>query len=198
MNNYLIRKLAAVAGVLLLAAACSLAQAQSPIQPSTERGNAPIAAQTLASAKLLNLSGKYLGREDELCENSNAAMAVDHLSFDYQINGLSLAGALLVNCDTPQCQSGLPLATVTECPIPPSPCEAGIRKKVEQGTVPACMKGDPAGAGTVEVLAIEPWETSGTYTVMAFFLETGERSNTVSTQVNRIKNLSDSSLLLHP
>ena len=110
-------------------------------------------------------------------------MAIDQLSFDYEADDANLAGALLVKCDSGNCMSGVPLGTVTSCPKPPSPCDPDMREALEEGLVPACLTGNPADRGSVKVLAMTPWEAASTYLVMAFFEESGRRSNTVSTIV---------------
>ena len=173
-------RLSAVVIVFCVTPACS----DLPTAASRNETFTPIQhSAPTASVQLSNLKGTYLGRANKLCDVPDGSMAIDRLSFDYEVSGDNLAGALLVKCDSGNCMSGVPLGTVTACPRPPSPCDAAITEALEQGLAPACLTGDPVTKGSVEVLAMTPWEETSTYLVMAFFEESGRRSNTVSTIV---------------
>jgi hypothetical protein len=164
---------------LIVMTAC----AQLPTQPSDRPGGMQAGIERIEPVRLENFNGTYIGRQSDLCEIPNSPMAIDHLSFDFAISGVDLSGAWLVACDTPKCESGRPLGAVTECPVPPHPCDAGLRHALEQGAAPACLTGDPTGAGSIEVLTMQPWERRSTYNVVAYFENSGDRSNTVSTTV---------------
>lgn len=159
--------------------------------------DAPSAAAGSVLVWLSNLTGKYVGRANEICEPAAAPLvplalltplaplAIDELSLTFHNSGVSLAGAVLINCATPECQNGVPLGTVTECPVRPSPCDVNIWTAMAKGTAPACLTGDPTAAGSLDILALEPWDESGIYNVTAYFAASGDRSNTVSTTVER-------------
>jgi hypothetical protein len=164
---------------LVVASACS----PLPTAASPSEALAPVQHSASAVVRLSNLNGTYLGRANKLCDEADASMAIDRLSFDFEVSAGDLSGALLVKCDAGNCMSGIPLGTVTTCPKPPSPCDADITDAMEEGLAPACLTGDPMSKGSVDVLAMTPWQESSTYLVMAFFEETGKRSNTVSTIV---------------
>lgn len=183
MTSVPLRRLSGVAAALCLTSACS----PLPTQPSGRTRDGDVTSTLVGSAPvwLSNLTGKYVGRADELCEPEAAPMAIDQLSLTFQIHGVNLAGALLVNCDTPECQNGVPLGTVTECLVPPSPCDLNIRMAMAKGTAPACLTGDPANAGSLDVLAVDAPDGSSTYHVTAYFAASGDHSNTVSTTVER-------------
>jgi hypothetical protein len=171
---------AAAVMALFVTSACS-----TPTAASRTEVVAPVQHSASASVRLSNLNGTFLGRANTLCDATGSSMAIDRLSFDYEVSDGNLAGALLVRCDAGNCMSGVPLGTVTACPKRPSPCDADMTAALEQGLAPACMTGDPATRGTVDVLAMTPWQDASTYLVMAFFEQTGKRSNTVSTIVER-------------
>jgi len=133
--------------------------------------------------RLSNLRGVYLGRANKICDGVDSTNAVDQLSFDYEVQDANLSGALLVKCDSGNCMSGVPLGTVAACPKLPSPCDPDVRDALEQGLMPACLTGNPTDRGSVNVLAMTPWEEASTYLVMAFFEESGKRSNTISAVV---------------
>lgn len=180
MTGNTISRFFGVAIVLCVTSACSdlptaasRNEAFTPIQPSG----------AAASVRLSNLRGTYLGRANKLCDAQDSSVAIDRLSFDYEVSGGNLAGALLVKCDSGNCMSGVPLGNVTACPRPPSPCDPETRDALEQGLAPACLTGDPTATGSVDVLAVTPWQENSNYVVMAFFEESGKRSNTVSTVV---------------
>ena len=172
---------AAVVMALFITSACS----SSPTAASRTEVVAPVQRSVSASVRLSNLNGTFLGRANKLCDATESSMAIDRLSFDYDVSDGNLAGALLVRCETGNCMSGVPLGTVTACPKRPSPCDADMTAALEQGLAPACLTVDPAAKGSVDVLAMTPWQDESTYLVMAFFEQTGKRSNTVTTTVER-------------
>lgn len=163
--------------------ACS----SSPTAASRTEAVAPVQHSVSASVRLSNLNGTFLGRANKLCGATESSMAIDRLSLDYDVSDGNLAGALLVRCDAGNCMSGVPLGTVTACPKRPSPCDAEMTAALEQGLAPACLTGDPAAKGTVDVLAMSSFQDASTYLVMAFFEQTGKRSNTVTTTVERVE-----------
>ncbi len=169
-----------VAGALLLASGC----APLPTMASRVDGSTSVRHSASASVRLSNLNGRYLGPVNKLCGAGTDTKGIDELSFDYEVSAGDLSGALLVKCDSGNCMSGIPLGTVTICPVRPKPCEAEMIDLLDQGLAPACLRGDPTATGSVEVLAaVAPVREESTYLVMAFFEETGKRSNTVSTIV---------------
>jgi hypothetical protein len=181
MNPGICVRLMGIAAAALVVGACSGTPTSAtstfdPVEP----------ARGMAAVRLSNLRGSYIGRANKICDGVDSTMAVDQLSFDYEVQDADLSGALLVKCDNGNCMSGVPLGTVASCPKPPSPCDPDIRDALEQGLVPACLTGNPAGRGTVKVLAMTPWEEVSTYLVMAFFEDSGKRSNTVSTTVGHL------------
>jgi hypothetical protein len=175
------------AAIVLAAVAFLLGSACAPVPTAASDPMTPVqpSPSALAGARLSNLNGSYLGQADKLCHGLDEPMAIDQLSLEYEMQTGDLAGALLVKCDTGNCTSGVPLGTVTQCPKPPSPCDPGVRNLLEHGLAPACVLGDSKHKGTVNVLAMTPWESAGAYLVMAFFEDSGKRSNTVSTIVGR-------------
>ena len=169
----------ALVGLVLVASACS----KSPTQPSASRFSDMPQAEPVAIT-LSNLSGRYVGVSDQICGDGSAKVAIDDLKVDYQVSGGSLAGALLIACDTDACDHSVPLGTVVECPMPPDPCATGIADAVAEGAAPACLTGDPTGSGSVQILARHPGDSS-TWNVRAYFANTGDTSNTVSTVVDQ-------------
>jgi hypothetical protein len=174
----LIRTLALVGLVLVVASACS----KNPIQPSANNlGNIPQAPLTVT---LSNLTERYAGTSDQICGDVSAKVPIDNLTLDYQVTGGSLAGAVLLACDSDACGTSTPIATVVQCPAPPDPCAAGIVDSIAQGAAPACLTGDPTGSGSVQVMALHP-SASSTWNIEAFFGNTGYASNTVSAPVDQ-------------
>jgi hypothetical protein len=170
----------AAGAALLFASAC----APLPAAPTRVDSANSVRHSASAIVRLSNLNGRYLGPLNELCGAGTDSTGVDQLSFDYQVSTGDLSGALLIKCDSGDCMSGLPLGLVASCPVRPTPCDAGMRDLMDQGLAPACLRGDPTGNGSVEVLTpVTPVPQASTYLLMAFFEETGKRSNTVSTIV---------------
>ena len=169
----------AMAAALFFASACS----PLPTAASRNEPDGPVRHSASAVVRLSNLIGRYLGPVKKLCGQGDDAMAIDQLSFDYEVTSGDLSGALLVKCDSGNCMSGVPLGTVTTCPVQPRLCDAEMIDLMDQGLAPACLRGDPTAKGSVDVMAVTPGQEDRTYIVMAFFEETGRRSNTVSTIV---------------
>ena len=177
------RKIVAMLSITLLALIVASGCSQLPTAASRTEPTAPVRHSVSAVVRLSNLIGRYLGPVKQLCGEGDGSMTVDQLSFDYEVTEGDLSGALLVKCDSGNCMSGVPLGTVTTCPVPPRPCDADMVELMDQGLAPACLRGDPTARGSVDVLAVTPGQEDRTYLVMAFFEETGKRSNTVSTIV---------------
>ncbi len=173
------RKLAVVAVLLCLSWACQKANPMRPSFVASSGAGHPAGV----SLTLTRLTGIYVGMGNEICPNG-AAVAIDDLQVDYEVSGKSLAGALLVACETEDCQNGSPLGTVSECPLPPNPCEAGLPPAVSEGSAAACLIGDPASSGSLHVFAARPADNIGAWQVMAYFADSGDRSNTVSGTVD--------------
>jgi hypothetical protein len=169
------RKLAVAAVLFCLSLAC---RKSNPMRPSfvTPPETGQLAGVSLT---LTRLSGNYMGMGNEICAGG-APVAIDDLQVDYEVRGKSLTGALLVACETEDCRNGSPLGTVSDCPLPPNPCEAGLPPAVSEGSPAACLIGDPAGSGSLRVFAARPADNSGSWQVMAYFANGGHRSNTVS------------------
>jgi hypothetical protein len=176
------RKLAIVCVVLFLSAACQKSNPARPsfVTPPGSDGAPP------ASVTLMGLTGAFVGMANELCDGGGS-LAIDTLKVDYQVSGLSLAGALLLACETENCQGSSPLGTIEFCPLPPNPCEAGLPQAISEGTAAACLTGDPTGTGSVQVFAARPADAPASWHVMAYFADSGDRSNTVSGIVNQVK-----------
>jgi hypothetical protein len=189
MNLNLLRKLAVFGVVLCVSPAC---QKSNPARASIVTPSVNGAAEPVFST-LTRLSGSYVGMANELCEGG-AAVAIDDLTVDYQVSGVSLAGALLVACDTDNCQGSSPLGTISVCPLPPNPCEAGLPQAASEGTT-ACLTGDPSGTGSLRVYAARPADASASWHVAALFEESGDRTNTVTGFVDQVQDVvaSDSS-----
>jgi hypothetical protein len=173
MDPRLLRLFAISVVVVGLLTAC---QRGNPMQPSVARLDAaspPVVVPV--TIRLRNIEGHFVGTSHEMCELPGEPMAIDRLSFDYEISGASLAGASLVSCDTAYCEDATRIATVTDCDVPRDAC----------ARVPsACLTGDPNGAGSLEVLAARPLEPASTWNVMAVFEDSGDRSNAVSAIVD--------------
>jgi hypothetical protein len=180
MTLNLHRKLAIAGVVLFVSAAC---QKSNPARPSFVTPSGFDAAQSV-SLTLMGLTGRFVGLANEICDGG-APVAIDSLKVDYEVSGASLAGALLVACDTEDCQGSSPLGTITECPLPPNPCEAGLPPAASEGPAAACLTGDPSGTGSLQVYAARPTDASASWHVMAYFADTGNRSNTVSGTVDQ-------------
>ena len=101
----LLRKLAIVGVVLCVAPAC---QKRSPSQPSDVSSSPSPAPGAAASVALTALSGSYVGMANEICDGG-ASVAIDDLTVDYMVSGESLAGALLLACETADCRKASPL-----------------------------------------------------------------------------------------
>src|SRR5438132_6541988 len=168
------RTLAIVCAAFVIASACS----RSPTQPSANRfGDIPSAPA--ASVLLSNLSNRFVGMSDQICGAATANVPIDDLTVDYQVIAVSIAGALLVACDTDACDHSAPLGSVVECPVPPDPCASGLADQIAQGAGPVCLTGNPTGSGTLHILARHP--ADGTvWNVRAYFANTGDSSNIVS------------------
>jgi len=168
------RTLAIVCAAFVIASACS----RSPTQPSANRfGDIPSAPA--ASVLLSNLSNRFVGMSDQICGAATANVPIDDLTVDYQVIAVSIAGALLVACDTDACDHSVPLGSVVECPVPPDPCASGLADQIAQGAGPVCLTGNPTASGTLHMLARHP--SNGTvWNVRAYFANTGDSSNTVS------------------
>jgi len=168
------RTLAVVGAALIIASACS----KSPTQPSANRfGDIPSAPA--ASVLLSNLSNRFVGMSDQICGAATANVPIDDLILDYQVIGASIAGALLVACDTDACDNSVPLGSVVECPAPPDPCASGLADQIAQGAGPVCLTGNPTGSGSLHILARHPAD-GAVWNVRAYFANTGDSSNTVS------------------
>jgi hypothetical protein len=186
MNFRLFRTLALVALVPVVASACS----KSPTQPSLNRFSDIPPAPTVM---LSNLTGRYVGMSDQICGDASAKVPIEDLTLDYQVNGGSLAGALLIACDTDACGESVPLGVVVACPAPPDPCATGIADAIAQGAAPACLTGDPTGSGSVQILAQRP-SGSSTWNIKASFGNNGGASNTVSAAVDQPQAPADGSM----
>jgi hypothetical protein len=173
-----LRRTFAVFGVVLFFSFSAACQKSNPARPSFVPSSltGPGAGVPLT---LTGLSGSYVGMANELCEGG-LPVAIDELKVDYKVSGASLAGGLLVACDTENCEGGSPLGTITECPLPPNPCEAGVPQAVSEGSGPACLTGDPTGTGSLRVYAARPADASAAWRVTAYFEGSGDRTNTVS------------------
>ena len=136
---------------------------------------------------LTALSGSYVGMANEICDGG-ASVAIDDLTVDYMVSGESLAGALLLACETADCHKASPLGTITLCPLPPSPCEAGLPQAVSVGSALACLSGDPAGNGSLHVYAARPASAPASWQLMAYIAESGDRSNTVFGTVDQTQD----------
>lgn len=174
MSLNLLRKLAIFGVLCVMSAAC---QKSNPARPSaftpssTERVEPP-------TLTLTGLSGNFLGLADEICQGA-PAVAIDDLTVNYEGSGRSLSGALLVACPSDSCEGSTVLGRIAECPVPPSPCEAGLPVDSE-GSGSACLTGDPMGAGSLRVFATRPADAEPSWHVAAVFQDSGDRTNTVS------------------
>src|SRR4029077_13671283 len=125
------------------ASACS----KTPTQPSVSLSTPGPAATSAVT--LSNLTGRVVGVADQICGDGSTQSPIDDLTIDFQVSEGSVAGALLVACDTSECESATPLGTVVECPVPPNLCSAGLVETLGHAATPACCTGDPAGSGTI-------------------------------------------------
>lgn len=179
MSFTLLRKFAVLGVVLFVVPACSKG---NPTQPTVNRLD-QIPAAAPVTVTLSNLSGRYVGVSDELCGTAASKVPIDDLTLNYQVSGASLAGALLVACESAACDNRVPLGALVECPVPPDPCASGISDAIAQGTAPACFTGDPTDSGTIQVLA-KHQANLASWIVMALFTDTGDHSNSVSATVD--------------
>jgi hypothetical protein len=182
MNSDLFEKLAILGVVVFVSPAC---QKSNPARPSFT--TLPTAASQNVSVALTGLKGSFVGMGDELCDGG-APVAIDDLTVNYEVSGKSLAGAVLVACENDSCEGSTPLGTIGECPLPPTPCEAGLPPAVSEGRA-ACLIGDPLGAGSVHVYAARPLDAEASWQVTAIFADTGDRTNTVSGAVDLAKDI---------
>src|ERR1700737_4898964 len=128
MNVTLARRLPVVGMVLLFASACS----KTPTQPSKVIGDIP--QPPVAAVTLSNVTDHFVGVIAQLCPAGGSGLPVDDLTLNYEASGASIANATIIACDSPSCDSGSPLGTVTECPAPPDPCAAGMADAITNGT----------------------------------------------------------------
>lgn len=164
--------------VSVVASACS----KNPTQPSVNSLSG-IPQPPPVAVTLSNLSGHYVGISNQLCGDTSASVPIDDLELDYQVTGASLAGASLSACDSDACDTSVPLGTIVQCPVPPDPCAAGTADAIAQDAAPACLTGDSAGSGSVQVLALHPG-AAATWNVKALG-DSGYASNLVSTGVDQ-------------
>jgi hypothetical protein len=164
--------------VIVAASAC----AKTPTQPSISLSTAAPAATSAVT--LSNLTGRSVGVADHICGDGSAQPPIDDLTLDFQVSAGSVAGALLVACDTSECESGTPLGTVVDCPVPPDPCSAGLAETLEHAATPACFTGDPSSSGTIHILAPHAADASG-LTVTAYMRDSDGRSNTVTAVIDQ-------------
>ena len=182
MSFTLLRKLAAFGVVLCISPAC---QKSNPARPSLFTPQNPNTDRVeQVSLSLSGLSSNFVGMANEIC-GAGTAVAIDDLKVDYEVSGRSLAGALLMACPSDDCDGGTVIGTVTECPVPPNPCEAGLPPAVSEGAGSACLLGAPTGSGSLHAYATRPADADASWHVMAYFQDSGDHSNIVSATVEQ-------------
>ena len=178
MSVNLLRKLVILGVVLFVSPACQKSNPARPslvTPPSTDQSGPK-------SAILTGLSGNFIGLASEICPGA-AGLAIDDLTVNYEVSGRSIEGALLVTCPADNCEGGISLGTITACPLPPNPCEAGL-PAASEGSGAACLVGDPMGSGSLRVYATRPADAEPAWHVAAFFQDNGDHTNTVSATVD--------------
>jgi hypothetical protein len=180
MSFNLIRNVAILGAAILVTPAC---EKSSPARPSVLTLPSTSQADPI-SLNLTSVRGTFVGMANEICENG-PSVAIDDLTVYYEVSGRSLAGALLVACPTDDCEGATPLGVIAECPVPPNPCEAGLPPAVSEGTGSACFVGPPAGTGSLHAYVSRWADADPLWRVMAYFQDSGDRTNAVSTVVDQ-------------